>query len=115
MWWRRRQAQNRRRVLRYSTKYGIIRVLVMSKREKDIEKLRRNPKNVRYAELESILLRSGFEKIPGKGSHTKFVLGDRILVVPFKKPFLKPLYVKQALQALDDIFAGESQEDEQHG
>jgi predicted RNA binding protein YcfA (HicA-like mRNA interferase family) len=77
----------------------------MSKREKALRKFRHNPKNVRYEELEAVLLSLGFEKLPGKGSHTRFVMGKHILVVPFRKPFLKPIYIRQALELLDEIFS----------
>lgn len=74
----------------------------MSKRSKSLAKLRQNPRNVRYHEIETILLGLGFEKIPGKGSHTKFVLGDHVITVPFENP-LKPIYIKLVLQALEEL------------
>lgn len=77
----------------------------MSKRRKAFEKIRNNPKNVRFEDLEAILLDLGFEKIAGKGSHVKFILDEYPpLVVPYKKPFLKPFYIKLVLRTLDELF-----------
>jgi len=75
----------------------------MSKIEKALVKLKQNPRNVRYQELETILLGLGFEKIIAKGSHTKFILGNHIIVVPFEKPFLKPIYIRLVLQVLEEL------------
>lgn len=75
----------------------------MSKKEKALEKLRQNPKNVRFEELAEILIGLGFVEKPGKGSHSKFVYGVHVLVIPKRKPFLKPIYITLALQVIDEI------------
>lgn len=75
----------------------------MGKKEKSLQRMRQNPNNVHYEELEKILLSFGFEKREGgKGSHVVFKLpGKRPLTVPRKKPFLKKHYVEEALEAID--------------
>lgn len=76
----------------------------MTKFEKDIAKLKQNPKNVHYEELEKILLRFGFTKRQKGSSHVVFTKGKNVLTVPIKRPFLKTIYVKQALEVIEDIF-----------
>jgi predicted RNA binding protein YcfA (HicA-like mRNA interferase family) len=75
----------------------------MSQKEKLLAKLRQNPKNIRPEELEQILLWFGFAKREGKGSHTVYKRGEYRLTVPYKKPFLKPIYIKLALEILDEL------------
>ena len=75
----------------------------MSKFEKDIAKLKQNPKNVHYEELEKILLRFGFTKRQKGSSHVVFTKGKNVLTVPIKRPFLKSIYVQQALEVIEDI------------
>ena len=63
----------------------------MSKKAKKLEKFRNNPRNVRYEELESLLLSIGFEKRQGSGSHVVFSYPDCYpITVPKKKSFLLP-------------------------
>ncbi len=82
----------------------------MSKRKKAIERFRQNPKNVRFSEIETLLLGLGF-KIRQKGtSHAYFTLGSHIIGVPVRKPFVKQKYVELMLQELDLLFA-EDEED----
>ena len=49
----------------------------MTKREKDLSKIKDNPKNVRFSDLDRILLDIGFEKRQ-KGSHAVQVI-ERII------------------------------------
>ena len=75
----------------------------MSRKEKAIEKLRQNPKNVRFEEIETILYRLGFEKRQSGTSHATFTLGEHRITIPKRKPFIKPFYVKLFLALLDEI------------
>lgn len=75
----------------------------MSKKEKAISKLRQNPKNVRFEEIETILDRLGFVKRQDGTSHAIFTLGKSRIQVPHRKPFVKPIYVKLLLEELDKI------------
>ncbi len=80
----------------------------MSKKDKALEKLRQNPRNVRFEELAAILLSLGFVmKEGGKGSHAVFKRpGQPPLTVPRNKPFIKPIYVKLALELIDSLAEG---------
>ena len=75
----------------------------MSKHEKLLEKIRQNPRNVRFEQIDALLLSFGFEKRQ-KGSHATYILaGIRPITVPFRKPFILPIYVKQILERLAEI------------
>lgn len=75
----------------------------MSKRDKAIERLRQNPKTVRFEDIDSLLLSFGFEKRQ-KSSHATYILKNhRPITIPFRKPFILPVYVKNVLQLLDEI------------
>ena len=76
----------------------------MGRRAKKLERFRQNLKNVRYEELESVLLYLGFEKRRGGGSHAAFSFpGCGRLTIPIKKPFLKQVYVKLAIRVIDEL------------
>lgn len=75
----------------------------MSKREKAVAKIRQNPKNVRFEEIETILYRLGFVKRQGGTSHAIFTLGPHVIVVPKRKPFVKAKYIELLLDEIDKI------------
>ena len=75
----------------------------MTRAQKDLDKLRQHPHHVRYDELVTILTRLGFEKRQDSTSHVRFTYRSHILVIPKRKPFLKPVYVAQVLKLLDQI------------
>jgi len=70
-----------------------------------LEKIRNNPKNVRFEELDRLLRNYGFEcrQPSGGSSHYFYICGHRRLTVPRKRPFIKQIYVKQALRQLEEI------------
>ena len=76
----------------------------MSKREKRLEKIRQNPKNVRFDDLDRVLQDQGFERTQPRGgsSHYVYVHGEQVITVPYKRPFVKTVYVKEALKLLDE-------------
>lgn len=75
----------------------------MSKKEKLIQRVRQNPKNVRFEDIDQLLLSLGFEKRQ-KGSHATYILkGQGRITVPFRKPFILPVYVKAVLGLLDEM------------
>jgi predicted RNA binding protein YcfA (HicA-like mRNA interferase family) len=75
----------------------------MSKREKAIAKLRLNQKNVRFEEVETILGRLGFIKRQDGTSHAIFKWDKHVIVVPKRKPFVLPIYIRHLLAELDNI------------
>ena len=83
----------------------------MSKADKLLARFRQNPRNVRPEELENVLLRLGFTKRAGKGSHRVYTQGRFILTVPYRKPFLRQRYVKEALAAIDALAIDDATEE----
>jgi predicted RNA binding protein YcfA (HicA-like mRNA interferase family) len=77
----------------------------MSKKDKALDRIRNNPKNVRFEDLQAILEDFGFSVRHRTGSHAVFFHGKHVVVVPFRKPFVKVAYVRLALTAIDDILA----------
>jgi hypothetical protein len=79
----------------------------MSKRDKILERFRQNPKNVRFEEIETLLLNLGFTMRQKGTSHAFFKLGSHIINIPIRKPFVKQFYVTLLLDELDKLFAEE--------
>lgn len=80
----------------------------MTKRQKRIKKLFQNPKTVPFKELDRVLKDSGFTlRQPGSGSsHYVYTKGNIQISVPFRRPFVKEVYVKRVLELL----GGENEE-----
>lgn len=78
----------------------------MAKWEKRLERMRENPRGWRYEEVARILERHGFER-PSKsgGSHRVFKhpSGLRVSLVDRGKGDMKPVYVEEAVEAVDRI------------
>ncbi|MCY0877340.1 MAG: type II toxin-antitoxin system HicA family toxin [Firmicutes bacterium] len=76
----------------------------MSQWEKLLARIRRHPKTVTFDELDILLQRAGFvRRQPRSGSsHYVYIKGNRILTVPKHSPYVKAVYVKQALKVLDE-------------
>jgi hypothetical protein len=77
----------------------------MTKKEKLLEKIRNNPKTVRFGELDLVLRDVGFEcrQPSGGSSHYTYIIKDKTLTVPFKRPYVKVIYVKMAIKILDEL------------
>ena len=75
----------------------------MSKRDKQLDAMRNNPKNVRFETIRSVLLNHGFtETAPGGGSsHFTFSKGVYRITVVKDKP-VNSIYIKQAIRIIDD-------------
>ena len=86
----------------------------MSKRDKRLERVRRNPKNVSLDKLRLLLEDYGFQYQGTTGSHYTFsyTLGGetKLFTVPFRRP-VKRVYVELALKLIDRIIE-EQGEDE---
>jgi len=83
----------------------------MTKLDKLLEKMRRNPRDWRIEDLESLALRFGLEVRKPGGSHAIFFheLSGRQLSVPAKRP-IKPIYVTAFLALLDEIEVDDEQD-----
>ena len=80
----------------------------MSKRDKLRRKLRNNPKGRTKQEIETLLGYFGFELERVSGSHHLYTVQIRgetyRLVVPIHGREIKPFYIKQALDLIDELF-----------
>lgn len=76
----------------------------MTKRAKRIKKLFQNPKIVTFRELDQALRASGFDvRQPGSGSSHYVYSKDEIQIsVPFKRPYVREVYVKRVLELIGD-------------
>jgi predicted RNA binding protein YcfA (HicA-like mRNA interferase family) len=74
----------------------------MTKREKLLERIHQNPKNIRIEEMDALLLAWGFNKRT-QGSHNTYTRGSYRITIPFRKPFLLPIYVQQVVKILDEL------------
>jgi len=76
----------------------------VTKREKRVRKLFANPKTVPFKELDKVLKDSGFERRqPGSGSsHFVYTKGEIQISVPYRRPFVKEVYVKRVLELLGE-------------
>jgi predicted RNA binding protein YcfA (HicA-like mRNA interferase family) len=74
----------------------------LSKKTKLLERLLKNPKDLRFEELEKVILMCGYKFERSKGSH--FIYGKNgydILNIPRKTP-VKSYLIKQVLSAVED-------------
>lgn len=91
----------------------------MGKDSKRLKKMRMNPKNVPFRNVDSVLLSLGFDLKRIKGSHHHYTIeidGEtHILTIPFKRPHIKSIYVKQVLSLIDslELSLGEDKNDEE--
>ena len=81
----------------------------MSKAEKALLKIRQNPKSVRFEEIDKVLNLYGFERRQSrKGtSHYVYILKTEHkfyrVTIPFKRPFVKKVYIQQVLEIIDEV------------
>ena len=74
----------------------------MSKKEKLLNAIKNNPKNVRFEDLKKVLEDIGYKAINRGGSHYIFTKDNNIsLIIPYKKP-VKIIYVKQVIKIIEE-------------
>jgi len=74
----------------------------MSKKEKRIESIKNNPKNVKFQNLKKVLENLGYKAINNGGSHYVFTKENATsLTIPFRNP-VKVVYVKQVISIIED-------------
>ena len=76
----------------------------MSKKDKQLQSIRNNPKNVKFETIQSILLSHGFtESTPGGGSsHYTYCKGIYRVTVVKDKP-VNSIYIKQVIRIIDEL------------
>lgn len=80
----------------------------MSKRDKQLQTIRNNPKNVRFEIIQGILLSYGFiETVPrGGSSHYTYHRGIYRITVPRNNP-VNQSYIKQVIKIIDILEEGQ--------
>ena len=74
----------------------------MSKKDKLLQAIKNNQKNVKFEDLKKILENIGYTAINRGGSHYVFTKKDSIsLTIPFKRP-VKVIYVKQVIKIIEE-------------
>jgi len=74
----------------------------MSRKDKLIDAIKNNPKNVRFQDLKKILESIGYTAVNNGGSHFVFTKDNAIsLTIPYKKP-VKVVYVKQVIKIIEE-------------
>ena len=86
----------------------------LSKLEKLLLKIKNNPKQVRFEELDKILTRAGFiKRQSSKGtSHYVYKKGELKISIPYRQPHILETYVIQAIKLLEKHFSNESDTEE---
>ena len=75
----------------------------MSRKEKRLKRLLGQPSDLRFAELESVLLQAGYVRDRTRGSHAVYVKnGYPTLTIPVRSP-VKSYLIKQVLAAIEDL------------
>ena len=88
----------------------------MTRREKRLQKLRQNPRGVRFDELRQVLEDHGFQLEHVSGSHHTFraEIRGRVWTQILPRKILA-VYVKQVLSRIDEIAAWEKQIESEEG
>jgi hypothetical protein len=79
----------------------------MSKHEKRLERMRNNPKGIRPAQVDSLLIHYGFEKRRSGKNHCVYSYGIHILIVNFHRAYVHPKAIKEILDTFDELLEGE--------
>jgi len=74
----------------------------VAKREKRIRRIFKNPRTVPFKDLDKVLKDFGYEvRQPGSGSsHFVYTKGEIQISVPFRRPFVKEVYVKRVIELI---------------
>lgn len=87
-------------------------VIGLTKFDKLYAEIVRNPKDVKFEELEKLIIRFGFERRKQRSgtSHFQYTHPDltEILTIPFARP-IKSVYVKEALDAIRKLEGSEEE------
>ncbi|MBX3289478.1 MAG: type II toxin-antitoxin system HicA family toxin [Acidobacteria bacterium] len=74
----------------------------MAQRTKLFEKIKNNPNNVTFAQIERLLLREGFSLDRITGSHHVFTRENVTFVIPKHGKQVKSVYVKRVIETLEE-------------
>ena len=75
----------------------------MSKLEKLLQRIKNNPKTVRFEELDKILTNAGYECAQPRSGSSHYTYRKEFrepITIPYRKPYIHEAYVKLVLRAL---------------
>ncbi len=75
----------------------------MSKLEKLLQRIKNNPRTVRFEELDKILLRADYEKTQPRGGSSHYTYrktGSRMITIPRQIPYVNECYVRDVLEEI---------------
>lgn len=75
----------------------------MTRKQKVFDKIKNNPKDVRFSELRNMLEEKGFILKRTTGSHFVFKRGEIIFVVPSHNNKVKEIYVKRVIDIIESF------------
>jgi hypothetical protein len=77
----------------------------MTKKAKLLQKIKNNPKVVSFNDLDGLLTSYGFaRRTPRSGSsHHIYTWGRHQVSVPYRRPYVKEVYVRHVLEILAQI------------
>ncbi len=73
----------------------------MTRKIKQIDKIKANPKDVKFSDLVILLKEFGFDLKRIKGSHHVYNRDDVTFIVPVHKNRIKEIYVKRILSLIE--------------
>ena len=74
----------------------------MTKKTKVFEKIKNNPKDVRFNDLRNLLIDEGYILKRIKGSHFIFSKGENVFVIPSHNNKVKEIYVKRVISIIEN-------------
>jgi len=74
----------------------------MAKRTKLFEKIKNNPTETTFAQVEKLLIAEGFVLDRVSGSHHIFYRGPVTFVIPVHKKRVKSVYVKRLIELIEE-------------
>ena len=84
----------------------------MSRRQKLLRQIRKNPKNVRFEDLDRLLRLCGFEERHAGGSHYTYKhKGCRVILTVPRHKSIGEVYVKKALTIIEECGEGAEEEE----
>lgn len=75
----------------------------MTKKDKLFEKIKNNPRNVRFSDLRKLLKEENFFLERISGSHHIFRKNEIIFIIPVHNDQVKTVYVKRVLELIEDL------------
>ena len=73
-------------------------------KDKDIKKIVNSPQKVRFADIDKLLVAHGYTRRQSGGGSSHYIYTKEgephIITVPFKRPYVKEIYVKNIVKLL---------------